>query len=105
MDLDSGVGGLIVAYGTSADAENTPFLDKGPDLVIDNKAAWHALGLHSPTTFSMWASRRKRLIWADKHFVPEPFKANSSIIAGSLTDEQIARVKECFKARGLDPYW
>lgn len=97
--------GLIVTYGTSTDEENTPYLDNGPDLTIETKAAALALGLHGPTTFSMWAQRRKQLLWSEDYFVPEPYRANASIIVGSLNAEQIARVKACFKARGLAPYW
>jgi hypothetical protein len=97
--------GLIVTYGTSTDEENTPYLDDGPDLTIETKAAAHALGLHGPTTFSMWAMRRKQLLWSSDYFVPEPYRIKGAIIAGSLNNEQIARVKACFKERGLDPYW
>jgi hypothetical protein len=97
--------GLLVAYGTGTEEENSPFLDNGPDLIIESKAAAIALGLHKPTRFSMWAQRRKQLLWSSDYFVPEPYRANAPIIAGSLSDEQIARVKACFKERGLDPYW
>lgn len=100
-----GAGGVIVAYGTGTSTQDTPYLDGGPDLIIDTKAAWHALGLHKPTQFSMSPLRRKRLAWATEYFVPAPYRANAPIVSGSLTDDQIARVKECFVDRGLDPYW
>jgi hypothetical protein len=29
------IGGLLVAYGTGVDDDSSPFLDKGPDLIID----------------------------------------------------------------------
>jgi hypothetical protein len=105
VNADETAGGLIVAYGTSTEAENTPFLDSGPDLVIETKAAAHALGLHKATQFSMSPHRRKQLLWSSDYFVPHPYRKNSGIIAGSLNDEQIAQVKACFKERKLDPYW
>lgn len=97
--------GLIVAYGTGTEEENSPFLDNGPDLIIETKAAAHALGLHKPTRFSMSPLRRKQLLWSSNYFVSEPYRANAGIVAGSLNEEQIKYLKTCFKTRGLDPYW
>jgi hypothetical protein len=105
QSADGKIGSVIVAYGTGTDEPNSPFLDGGPDLVIDTKAAAQGLGLHKRTQFSMSPLRRKQLTWSDEYFVPQPYRRGSCIIAGSLTDEQVARVKECFKSRGLDPYW
>lgn len=105
QSADGKIGSLIVAYGTSTDEANSPFLDGGPDLVIDTKAAAHALGLHKRTQFSMSPLRRKQLVWSEDYFVPEPYRRGSGIIAGSLNAEQITRVKECFRSRGISPFW
>ena len=99
------LGGLIVAYGTDNSINDSPHLDGGPDLTIETLAAARALGLHKPTRFSMSPLRRKQLLWSDDYFAPQPYRRNSGIIAGSLNAEQIARVKQCFRERGLDPYW
>jgi hypothetical protein len=105
QSADGKVGSLLVAYGTGIDDDNSPFLDKGPDLVIDTMAAARGVGLHKPTRFSMSPERRKQLVWSDEYFAPQAYRTNAGTIAGSLTDAQVARVKECFKQRKLDPYW
>src|SRR5689334_2997557 len=99
------IGRLLVAYGTGTDDDDSPFLDAGPDLVIETFDAARALGLHKPTRFSMSPRRRKLLAWSDEYFVPQTYGANSAIIAGNLDDAQIARVKACFQQRQLEPYW
>ncbi len=105
-DEGRGIAKLIVAYGCDASHKgSSPHLDDGPDLIITTKVAWHALGMHKPTCFSMWTRQRRELFWHSDYFVPEPYKLNGAIIAGSLTDEQLARVKECFEQRALQPYW
>lgn len=105
LDAAGKQGALIVAYGTDNAITGSPYLDNGPDLTIDTLASARALGLHKPTRFSMSPLRRKQLLWSDDYFAPQPYKTNTGIIAGSLNKDQVARVKECFKERGLEPYW
>lgn len=105
QSADGKVGSVIVAFGTGSDDNDSPFLDGGPDLIIDTMAAAHALGLHKPTRFSMSPLRRKQLTWSDDYFAPQAYRKGSAIIAGNLDGKQIARVKDCFRSRGLEPYW
>jgi hypothetical protein len=105
VNLSEDIGAVIVAYGTDNSITDSPYLDGGPDLVIETLAAARALGLHKPTRFSMSPLRRKRLGWSDEYFAAQPYRPGSAIVAGSLNTEQTARVKECFRLRELDPYW
>jgi hypothetical protein len=104
-NADEKAAALIVAYGTDNSISDSPFLDDGPDLIIETMAAARALGLHKPTRFSMWAQRRRLLSWSDEYFAPQSYRKNAGIIAGSLHADQVVRVKDCFRLRGLDPYW
>jgi hypothetical protein len=106
VNASGDMGSLIVAYGTDNSIQNSPYLDDGPDLIIETMAAAHALGLHKPTRFSMSPARRRQIVWSDEYFAPQPYRKNAAIVAGILTAEQIERVKECFRLRRLEHvYW
>jgi hypothetical protein len=54
----------------------------------------------------MSPTRRRQIVWSDEYFAPQPYRKNAGIIAGSLNEQQIARVKECFQLRGSERvYW
>lgn len=97
---------VLAAYGTGLEHKgSTPFLDAGPDLEIDTWPAVKALNLHKPTIFSMWPSQRRWLDWTSDYFAPKPHTQSEAIIPGSLNPFQIARVKQCFRERQLQPFW
>jgi hypothetical protein len=96
---------VLVAYGTGFEHKDSPLLDGGPDLEIDTWPAVKALGLHKPTIFSMWPSQRRWLAWSRKYFVPQAYLVGRGIVAGNLNPFQVARVKQCFRERGLEAFW
>jgi hypothetical protein len=96
---------VLAAYGTGAEHAASPLLDGGPDLEIDTWPAVKALGLHKPTIFSMWTGQRRWLPWSPAYFVPQLYVDSDAILAGKLNPFQIARVKQCFRERGYEPFW
>jgi hypothetical protein len=100
VDLERSIGALIVAYGTGV-------IDKEKhktDLIVDDWAEVHALGLHKPTRFSLSLNSRMALPWSQDYFVPPAYVLNASVVLGSLTDEQIERLIECLRLQKLEPY-
>ena len=96
---------VLAAYGTGAEHAGSPLLDDGPDLEIDTWPAVRALGLDKPTIFSMWAGQRRWLPWSPEYFVRQPYVDSGAVIAGELNPFQVARVKQCFRERGYEPFW
>jgi hypothetical protein len=105
QQTDTKIVKVLAAYGTDLEHKGSPLLDGGPDLEIDTWPAVKALGLHKPTLFSMWAGQRRWLTWSSEYFVPQPYVVGVGIVAGNLNPFQVARVKQCFRERDLDPYW
>jgi hypothetical protein len=91
---------LIVAYGTGVFDEVT---QGNIDLIIDDWDEVRALGLHKPTRFALSLQSRMQLPWCAEYFVPPFYAVAAGVIAGSLDDGQIRRVK-CLAGRNLKPY-
>jgi hypothetical protein len=86
---------ITAQYGGTYEAHDLP----NNLLIGANEFA--ELGLHKPTLFRMDLGNRRRLPFAPKYFLPQSYVKASNLIAGSLTETQITRAKECFAARGL----
>jgi hypothetical protein len=69
------------------------------DLIIEDRDEFRALGLHKPTRFSSAAAERRSLPWGDKYFVAPEYVRGAGIVAGKLTEGQIARLNECLENR------
>jgi hypothetical protein len=98
VELSSKRAALLVAYGTGN------LLDGSNDLIIDDWGEVHALGLHKPTRFALSPEKRMLLPWCVEYFVPPSYVAETGLVAGALTDKQIARLTQSLDARGLERF-
>jgi hypothetical protein len=93
------IGAVICAYGTSQfDGRHL-----GKDLII-LPHEYRAVGLHKQTRFALSLDSRLHLYWCSEYFVAPAYAKSQNVIAGGLNDDQIARMRACLKARGLQPY-
>jgi hypothetical protein len=99
INKEQQVGALIVTYGTG-EFEARHFRE---DLIILANE-YEALGLHKNTRFALSLNSRKCLPWCAEYFVPPSYAKSQNIVAGSLNEYQIKRLRVCLAARGLQPY-
>jgi len=93
------IGAVICTYGTGTFDQS----HVGKDLIIPSNE-FASLGLHKPTRFALSLNSRMNFLWGPKYFVAPGYFKSTSIVAGSLSDEQIKRLLACFANRRLQPY-
>ena len=98
MRTDTEYAAITAAYGTDA---TTVSAREIADHLYITGAEYEVLGLHKPTVFKLDLQNRKRLPWAENYFVPQGYVRNQGIVAGSLNDQQRARVTAFFQRNGL----
>jgi hypothetical protein len=90
-------GELTVSYGTGVLSKH----NKNLDLFIDSYSEYKAAGLHKPTCFSLREANKKTYPWCEEYFAPQRYVLNAPLIAGSLTEVQRERLRECLRQRTL----
>ncbi|MCC8957366.1 hypothetical protein H8B02_29195 [Bradyrhizobium sp. Pear77] len=93
------IGAVICTYGTG-EFEARHYKE---DLIIP-PLEYQALGLHKPTRFALGLNSRMQLAWGPKYFVAPEYAKSQNLIIGGLNGEQIDRMLERLKRRGLEPY-
>jgi hypothetical protein len=90
-------GAVEVSYG-SGEFTQQQCLD---DLVIRDRDAVRRCGLHKPTRFALDPRNRKNFIWCEEFFVPNDYIKDAEIVAGRLSEDEIAQMRERMIRRGL----
>jgi hypothetical protein len=99
INTQQNIGAVVCTYGTG-EFDRTHL---GKDLII-LPHEYMALGLHKQTRFALSLNSRMNLYWCSEYFVAPAYAKSQNVIAGALNDEQIQRMLDCLKTRGLQPY-